>query len=375
MPKKLTTQDFIAKATVVHGKNKYDYSLVEYAGTAIKVKIICKVHGVFEQIPNSHLSKYGCPDCGCLTKANKRLLTSKEFVRKAKLVHGNSKYGYELVDYKGCRDPVQIICSIHGVFSPRPNDHLNGHGCSYCSGKLKSSTEEFIERAEKIHNGRYQYDLVKYNGCKKSIKIRCRVHGVFLQTPDRHLNSRSGCLKCAGVQKSNTEEFIKKAKEVHGEHLYSYELTEYADNKSLVKITCNIHGVFETIPGNHLMSHGCPACAKTGFNPSAPGILYCISFESQLELPIIKIGITNRSVEDRIRGMHVFHGFSYKILGELRFGIGAEAYQWEQLLIQEHKNHQYHGDKIMQNGNTELFHHSIIPQLNSLGIFTPPIVM
>ena len=43
--------------------NKYDYSKVEYVNTQTKVMIICPIHGVFEQIPSSHLKGYGCRKC------------------------------------------------------------------------------------------------------------------------------------------------------------------------------------------------------------------------------------------------------------------------------------------------------------------------
>ena len=45
-------------------KNKIDYSLVEYVNCTTKVKLICKEHGIFEQLPDNHLSKgVGCPSC------------------------------------------------------------------------------------------------------------------------------------------------------------------------------------------------------------------------------------------------------------------------------------------------------------------------
>ena len=62
--KQLRSKDeFIAGVNEVHGY-KYDYSLVEYAGNQIKVKIVCKAHGVFEQIPKDHRQGNGCPKCG-----------------------------------------------------------------------------------------------------------------------------------------------------------------------------------------------------------------------------------------------------------------------------------------------------------------------
>jgi len=66
---KATTQAAIAKsefptrAAIVHN-NKYDYSLVEYKSALTKVKIICSIHGVFEQKPSDHLKGHGCAKCG-----------------------------------------------------------------------------------------------------------------------------------------------------------------------------------------------------------------------------------------------------------------------------------------------------------------------
>lgn len=56
------TQFFINRSIEIHG-DKYDYSLVEYIHSKKKVKIICKKHGIFEQMPNSHLDGRGCIVC------------------------------------------------------------------------------------------------------------------------------------------------------------------------------------------------------------------------------------------------------------------------------------------------------------------------
>ena len=60
--RKLTTNVFIEQAKEIH-KGKYEYSLVEYCGNRIKVKIICSKHGLFEQVPKDHLKGSGCPKC------------------------------------------------------------------------------------------------------------------------------------------------------------------------------------------------------------------------------------------------------------------------------------------------------------------------
>ena len=43
--------------------DKYDYSLVKYTDSKIKVNIICKKHGEFKQMPAMHLQGQGCPNC------------------------------------------------------------------------------------------------------------------------------------------------------------------------------------------------------------------------------------------------------------------------------------------------------------------------
>lgn len=46
--------------------NFYDYSEINYINRKVKIKIICPIHGEFWQVPNNHLSGYGCTKCGIL---------------------------------------------------------------------------------------------------------------------------------------------------------------------------------------------------------------------------------------------------------------------------------------------------------------------
>ena len=55
-------EQLIKRAKEIHG-DKYDYSLVDYKKAIVKVKIICPIHGIFEQSPDSHLRERGCPIC------------------------------------------------------------------------------------------------------------------------------------------------------------------------------------------------------------------------------------------------------------------------------------------------------------------------
>ena len=192
-------------------------------------------------------------------------LTTEEFIKRAREVHGD-KYDYSLVDYKNMTTKIKIICPVHGVFEQRPSDHLRGD-CIFCAGKNKLTTEEFIKRAKEVHGDKYDYSLVEYKGIYEKVKIICPVHGVFEQSPNKHLNAKHRCPICSkGI--NSTKEFIKKAKEIHG-NKYDYSLVDYKNTYQKVKIICPVHGVFEQSPSNHLNKtypQGCPFCSHINGN-------------------------------------------------------------------------------------------------------------
>lgn len=122
MPKRKTTEEFIAEARKVHG-DKYDYSKVNYTNNNTKVEIICPIHGSFFVLPRIHLQGCECSKC-------RGVGSDKEyFIQKAKQIHGE-KYDYSKVDYEKSNKKVFIICKRCGKeFLQTPNSHLCGHGC------------------------------------------------------------------------------------------------------------------------------------------------------------------------------------------------------------------------------------------------------
>lgn len=265
MGRKLTTEEFIEKAKEIHG-NLYDYSKVNYIDSRTKVEIICPEHGVFYMQPCNHTNqKQGCPKCGHVKRAQTQTLSLDKFIEKARKVHGD-KYDYSKVIYQKSSKKIIIICPEHGEFEQIANDHLQGKGCPYCSKKLNaqkrsSNTEEFIKRARKIHEDKYNYDKVVYTNVHSKVIIICPIHGDFEQEANSHLHG-IGCPYCGGTKKKNTEEFIKKAINIHG-NKYNYSKVEYKGVEEKVCIICPIHGEFWQTPHSHLNNHGCPICASS----------------------------------------------------------------------------------------------------------------
>ena len=124
----------------------------------------------------------------------------------------------------------------------------------------KLTKEEFIEKAKEIHGDKYNYDLVEYYNNYTKIRIICMEHGDFLQTPGKHKQGH-GCRKCIyNNQKTTLKEFIIKANEKHN-NKYDYSLVDYINCDTQVKILCPIHGIFEQTPYNHLKGD-CNSCAR-----------------------------------------------------------------------------------------------------------------
>jgi hypothetical protein len=198
--KLLTQSEFELKSKSIFGET-YDYSLSVYMNNSTSVKIICRIHGVFEQIPRNHFSGHGCRDCGILA----RTYTTEEFVAAAREVHAD-KFDYSKTVYTGQNDHVIIICPIHSDFTQSPANHLVGRGCRLCSIDNQYYTQnEYIDLVSSIHDGKYDYSKTVYTMGKNYITIICPKHGEFDQQAGNHLQGH-GCSKCTSyVSKSETE--------------------------------------------------------------------------------------------------------------------------------------------------------------------------
>ena len=276
---KLTTEEFIKRAKLIHG-DKFDYSLVNYTNFANKVIIRCKIHGEFTQAPKKHLVKQGCPKCNGKNK------TTEELIEQFKVIHG-SKYNYDKVIYKNNKSKIKIICPTHGLFYQVPSSHLQGCGCDKCGGTVNMDTKSFTSKAKLKHGDKYNYNKVDYIGCFDKVIITCKIHGDFTQKPASHL--RYGCIKCGGKEKFNNEIFAEKSKSIHKDK-FIYDKVDYINNDTKVIITCKTHGDFTQSPKNHLNGFGCYLCNNSNSETLIEDILIEneISYKPQYTFPDLR---------------------------------------------------------------------------------------
>ena len=152
------TKNFIEKAISIHG-NFYDYSKSKYINSRTHVDIRCRIHGVFKQMPRTHIKQgSGCPDCGGTKK-----LSQSEFLMKCSQIHSN-KYDYSKTVYSGMNKKITITCKEHGDFTQEAVEHYRGRGCIKC-GRMSMGygKDRFIKACQK-NNGNALIYLLKCTG-------------------------------------------------------------------------------------------------------------------------------------------------------------------------------------------------------------------
>ena len=184
-------------------------------------------------------------------------LTQEEFIKRANLVH-NNKYNYSHINYEGSGSSLTIECPAHGKFEKIAQKHLIGQGCQKCSEEAKKDTlEVFTLKANSIHNNFYDYSESIYIKSKEDVSIICPLHGKFIIKPFNHLQGQ-GCPECS-LKTLSLEEFINKAKTIHN-NKYDYSKSVYKNYTTKLIIICPSHGEFEQEPSNHLSGKGCKLC-------------------------------------------------------------------------------------------------------------------
>ncbi len=260
-------------------------------------------------------------------------LTTEKFINKSNIIH-NFKYNYNLVEYKGIKEKVSIICPIHGKFLQIAASHLKNHGCSRCyfdlhTESLLSTIEEFTNKANLIHKNKYDYSNSEYINSKTKVKINCPIHGEFKQTPSDHLSGRT-CNECSKISRAKlhthtTEIFVQKANKTHN-FKYNYSLTTYIHGRKKIEIICSsCKNHFNQTPNSHLSGKGCPHCIKRGWSKtdwinicnkkSSIPLLYIIRCYNETE-DFIKIGITSRLIQTRFKTL-ISMPYSYEVINTL----------------------------------------------------------
>lgn len=190
-------------------KDKYLFHKAYYNDDTTPMRVCCKSHGFFKASYKELVSpKFkGCPICASKKKLafkqwwiNNKKYSVDEFKKEAIKKHPTI---VDIANFKGFNTYVKAKCTIHNqiVKIPNPAILLNEKAtpCPICRGSQNHiSTQEFIDKASKLHNYRYTYDNTIYAGARKPVIVTCKIHGDFKinRAADHYING-TGCPKCA----------------------------------------------------------------------------------------------------------------------------------------------------------------------------------
>lgn len=227
----------------------------------------------------------------------------------------------------------------------------------------KLTQQEFEKKAHKKHNNQYDYGLSAYEGQakkkKKKIVIVCSKHGPFYQTAGNHLVGK-GCKVCSKYTNPSYSpkpvvDVIRDFQKVHSNKYTYLGILQYTNSHTAIEMLCNTTGqVFKQTPSNHLAGKGCPCCAFSGFDTSKPAILYYLSINDG---QAYKVGITNRSVEERFSNTDLG---KIKVLFTVEYLEGVHTLNEETRIKKEYTEFKYVGSALLKDGNTELFTKDIL---------------
>ncbi len=288
-------------------------------------------------------------------------------------------YDYSKVEYTGAHGKVILVCKEHGDFSVSFTNLITVRsgkypGCAACSQPLRGMKrrkpkEAFLEEVLGVHGSRYSYNMDTYVTRDLKMEIICPEHGVFLQSPEKHLAGRT-CPYCSGHARVTSEVFLKRASEVHANR-YTYDTEDVKDIdktgiETFVRINCDDHGWFRQKVNNHLNGSGCRACAEYGFNTKKPASLYVLLSDCG---SVVKVGITNRAVSVRLKEINKKSPFVFYVVDEFKFKTGKPALDIETSVLNIFKNNMGSVAEIFS-GSTESFYindfnymHSILEEI------------
>lgn len=211
--------------------------VLSYTNINDKSIFYCTKHDFkFELFCKSVLNGTNCSKCKEEIKKNKNIESANKkikergfdfnhFLRLAKEKFGNK---FQYLNYKTYKKDFQVICPEHGIQIQTPVAHLQYiHGCGECAkNKKKLTHEEFLLRANKVHNFKYSY-LNEYKDGDTIMNVNCPKHGVFQIKSRVHINNKGGCQKCSAFT-SRQETYVKDL-------LSAYKLKVEQHNKKLLK--------------------------------------------------------------------------------------------------------------------------------------------
>lgn len=192
----------------------------------------------------------------------RRKLTQDEVIKRITKINPHIKL---IGVYNNSHEKVEFECLKCGHrWMALPINIFKGKSCPKCTGHLKVTKDEAIDRLRNIH---MNIEIIgEYIDTNTKTKCRCNVCGHIWFPQPKNLFQGYGCPQCGRKKASATktidkEEIIDRIKNVNT----NIEIVgDYVNTHTPVECRCSICGNEWFVTASHILQgEGCPICASS----------------------------------------------------------------------------------------------------------------
>jgi hypothetical protein len=346
MPKKKTHKEYEIELLSVEASV---YPVEKYINYHTKILHKCiEDHDVYIR-PSDALNGVGCAECAGLKPYTISTFNSALESKNKSIVCLSTKY-------INSKTHLLFKCEIcTHEWNASPASVLSATGCPSCAGNRKKTTEDYIKdlRTKNL----FHTPIEPYINTHTPIEHKCgSCSSLFVCRPHDVLSGVVSCKTCSTRFKTDSQYKI----ELKSRNIASLEPYIAANSPILHKcLDCNIE--WRTKP-SHIVNDntGCPSCAKSGFDPEKPAILYFVSLVHE-EIEYYKLGITNRTVKKRLS--RDWNNFQFNLEWTMSFTKGKYAKEAEKIILDTYSIFKApNAVPLLGGGSTEVITVDITPE-------------
>lgn len=117
---------------------------------------------------------------------------------------------------------------------------------------MDDKTRQFIKKAREVHGNRYSYENTIYSHSMEKVKIVCPIHGAFYKTPNQHISTNKQGCPKCSKRHRPSTKEFIQIANTIHNDRYDYSLVQYKNNHTNISIKCPLHGNFNVTPKNHI---------------------------------------------------------------------------------------------------------------------------
>ena len=124
---------------------KYLFHKSYYLSEGFPIRVLCRTHGYFGELPRLLLKGHGCKACEASKKAKENFVykgikyNQKSFLEAVKALN-EGKFDYSQTVFRGFDKTILVCCPVHRYIKMKPHLHLSDKViCPKCRGSIRKN--------------------------------------------------------------------------------------------------------------------------------------------------------------------------------------------------------------------------------------------